>query len=74
MTLWLGLLARPKRQHDFRAAIGTSPADWFLATQGASAMDPKALASAAVRSPSKGTLAHFESVFADDTSLRRLRA
>ena len=73
MILWLGLLAAPARRHDFRAAIGDNPADWFLATQGASGAVQKAAASA-VQSPSKGTLAHFESVFADDTSLRRLRA
>ncbi len=69
MILWLGLLAIPARQHDFRAAIGDNPADWFLATQGASVTIPSA-----AESPSKGTLAHFESVFADDMSLRRLRA
>lgn len=74
MIQWLGLLGQPVRKHDFRAAIGGSPADWFLATQGIQAgtwisdVTPKA------QSPSKGTLAHFESVFADDASLRQLRA
>src|SRR5581483_10657850 len=33
MTLWLALLSEPKRVCDFRSAIGSSPADWFAATQ-----------------------------------------
>jgi glycosyltransferase involved in cell wall biosynthesis len=74
MILWLGLLATPARRHDFRAVIGDSPADWFLATQGHAGVALKSATSMAAQSPSKGTLAHFESVFADDTSLRRLRA
>jgi hypothetical protein len=69
MILWLGLLATPARRHDFRAAIGENPADWFLATQG-----EMATGASSPQSPAKGTLAHFESVFADDASLRRLRA
>ena len=73
MILWLGLLAMPARRHDFRAAIGRSPAEWFLATQGVSEAAWQSAASLGARSPSKGTLAHFESVFSDDASLRRLR-
>lgn len=69
MILWLGLLATPARRHDFRAAIGENPADWFLATQG-----EMTTGASSAQSPAKGTLAHFESVFADDASLRRLRA
>ena len=72
MVLWLGLLAKPPRRCDFRAAIGGSPAEWFSATQGSpgaawgpAAMDP--------RQRTKGSLAHFESVFAGDASLARLR-
>ena len=33
MILWLGLISEPAQQCDFRAVIGDSPADWFLATQ-----------------------------------------
>jgi len=74
MILWLGLLAKPARHCDFRAALGDDPADWFLATQRL----PGAAWSRArwkrAQQPSKGTLAHFESVFAGDASLARLRA
>jgi glycosyltransferase involved in cell wall biosynthesis len=72
MVLWLGLLAKPPRQCDFRAAIGGSPAEWFAATQGL----PGAAWSLATKNPeqrTKGSLAHFESVFAGDASLARLR-
>ncbi len=74
MILWLGLLATPARRHNFRAAIGESPADWFLASQQAPGAVWKPTASSAVQLPSKGTLAHFQSVFAGDASLGRLRA
>lgn len=69
MILWLGLLAEPKRHHDWRHAVGDSPAEWFLATQGG-------LASAGVgdQSGAKGSLAHFEKVFSGDVSLAQLRA
>ncbi len=73
MVLWLGLLAEPAKQYDFRAAIGDSPAEWFAATQrlpDAAWMPPAGLSG---ERPAKGTLAHFESVFADDESLTRLR-
>lgn len=73
MILWLGLISEPVKQCDFRAVIGETPADWFLATQ--------RLAGAAWIPPTwqtderaaKGTLAHFESVFAGDASFARLR-
>ena len=73
MVLWLGLLAEPAQPHDFRAVIGDSPADWFAATQtlpGAAWMPP---AGHAGEQPAKGTLTHFERVFAGDDSLARLR-
>jgi glycosyltransferase involved in cell wall biosynthesis len=69
MILWLGLLAKEPQLSDFRAAIGNTPAEWFAATQGHADF---ASASTA-QHPSKGSLAHFESVFAGDTSLARLR-
>ncbi len=72
MILWLGLVSEPARPCDFRSAIGESPADWFLATQRlpGAAWNP---AGEIARRPAKGTLAHFERVFADDASLARLR-
>ena len=72
MILWLGLLSEPAQYCDFRAAIGESPADWFLATQGLQAAAWKSPREN-VQQPAKGTLAHFESVFAGDVSLARLR-
>ena len=72
MVLWLGLLAKPPRLCDFRAAVGGSPAEWFTATRGL----PGAARSPETINPqqrTKGSLAHFESVFAGDASLARLR-
>ena len=74
MILWLGLLAKPRRLHDFCAAIGASPADWFLATRDRRRMSHDDATSSSTHLASKGTLVHFESVFAGDASLRRLRA
>lgn len=68
MILWLGMLAEPKRVPDFRAAIGDTPAEWFLTMQGAGWRPAQT-----AEHPSKGTLAHFEHVFAGDASLSRLR-
>jgi glycosyltransferase involved in cell wall biosynthesis len=73
MILWLGLISEPATRCDFRAAIGETPADWFLATQclpGAAWMPPVGQAD---EPAAKGTLAHFESIFAGDESLSRLR-
>lgn len=69
--LWLGLLAEPKRHHDWRHAIGASPAEWFLATHGESGSS--AGAGAYAQTGRKGSLAHFEKVFAGDASLAQLR-
>jgi glycosyltransferase involved in cell wall biosynthesis len=74
MILWLGLLAKPARPCDFRAALGENPADWFLATQRLPGTAWSASRWKNAQQPSKGTLAHFESVFAGDASLARLRA
>lgn len=73
MILWLGLLGQPARQRDFGHAIGTSPADWFLATQRVPGTAWESSGLQAAAKPSKGTLAHFESAFAGDASLARLR-
>jgi glycosyltransferase involved in cell wall biosynthesis len=73
MILWLGLLGEPAKNCDFLTVVGDSPADWFLATQclpGAAWVPPGWQAN---ERPAKGTLAHFESVFAGDASFARLR-
>ena len=74
MILWLGLLPESPQYCDFRAAIGESPADWFLATQrlpGTAWNPPKRQGP---QLAAKGTLAHFESVFPGTASLRRRHA
>ena len=73
MILWLGMLAEPARVCDFASAIGSTPAEWFLSTQrlAGRAWAPE-ISDAAAR-PAKGTLAHFESVFAVDDSFARLK-
>ncbi len=74
MILWLGLLSQEPRHCDFRAALGESPADWFVATQCLPGTAWRAPGRRGAQQPAKGTLAHFESVFAGDASLARLRA
>jgi glycosyltransferase involved in cell wall biosynthesis len=73
MILWLGLMAEPARHCDFRGAIGDSAADWFLATQCAPGAAWRASGAPVAEIAAKGTLAHFENVFAGDNSLARLR-
>jgi len=71
MIFWLGLISEPARHCDFQSVLGNDPAAWYLSTQclpGAPWDAPEFLEKAA-----KGTLAHFESVFAGDASLARLR-
>lgn len=72
VALWQALCAEAPRRPDFKGALGATPADWFLATQGADAVPAPPLVPDAP--PTKGTLAHFERVFAGDDSLARLRA
>ncbi|HVZ53385.1 MAG TPA: glycosyltransferase [Pseudolabrys sp.] len=72
MVLWLGLIAKAPRISDFARAIGTSPADWYAATQHLPGT-PWVPADDRIRLRAKGSLAHFESVFAGDASLARLR-
>ena len=73
MILWLGLLSKSPQHCDFRNALGDSPAEWF----GAMPYLPRAHWQSSWRKtphrPSKGTIAHFEKVFAGDASLARLR-
>jgi len=74
MILWLGLLSEEPRLCDFRSAIGENPADWFLATQRATGAAWQPSPPLVPEKAAKGTLAHFESVFAGDASFARLRA
>ena len=71
MVLWLGLASEEVKHCDFGRALGNDPAAWYLATQclpGAAWQAPEFQ-----EKPAKGTLAHFESVFAGDASFARLR-
>jgi len=73
LSLWRALAGEAPRKPNFRKAIGDSPADWFMATQRLP-NDPWMPTATAEPSAAKGTLAHFEHVFAGDPSLARLRA
>lgn len=73
MIVWLGMLSKSPTHCDFRAAIGDSPADWFVATQCLPGATWKSPMWKGAQQAAKGTLAHFESVFAGDASLARLR-
>jgi glycosyltransferase involved in cell wall biosynthesis len=73
MILWLGLLSKSPKHCDFGSAIGENPADWFLATQSPPGATWNFASGKAAQQPSKGTLAHFETVFSGDASLARLR-
>ena len=74
MILWLGLLSEEPRHCEFRSVVGDTPADWFLATQRLPGTEWKLPGRSGAENAAKGTLAHFESVFAGDASLVRLRA
>lgn len=68
VELWQTMISEPARPCDFRAAIGDTPADWFLSTQGG-----QWTAGPGGPATSKGTLAHFSSVFPGDASLAALQ-
>ena len=73
VNLWQGLLDEPAQAAGFRAVIGDTPADWFLATQclpGATWTPPAGESGAKA---SKGSLAHFDSAATGDPSLAKLR-
>ncbi len=74
MVVWLGLLSKSPKLFDFRTVLGDTPADWFLATQVSSEIAARPHNWVGTQQASKGSLAHFESVFAGDASLARLRA
>ncbi len=71
-ALWQGLLGEPKTISDFRAVVGESPANWFLATQCLPGETWQPSKQAHPETPSKGMLAHFESAFPRDPSLSQL--
>jgi hypothetical protein len=71
VALWQELCGEAPRQPDFKSAVGATPADWFLATQGGATLGPSIVQDA---QPNKGALAHFERVFAGEGSLAKLRA
>ena len=73
MVLWLGLLSKSPQPCDFRRVIGANPADWFVATQCLPGVEWNPPTWKHAQQRSKGTLAHFESVFTSDASLARLR-
>ena len=68
-ALYRELLAEPKRETDFTAILGKTPADWFLSTQGST--PASAGLSGAAR---KGTFSHFAHCFPNDASLKKLSA
>jgi glycosyltransferase involved in cell wall biosynthesis len=72
--LWRGLLDEPPRRSNFKSAVGETPADWFVATQCLPGAAWQSREGDTSPKAAKGTLAHFESVFAEDASLSRLRA
>jgi glycosyltransferase involved in cell wall biosynthesis len=72
MILWLGLLGESPRLCDL-SRIGGSPAEWYLSTQRVAGAEWTPAQTEGTVRPSKGTLAHFETAFAGDESLSRLR-
>lgn len=72
-NLWEGLLNEPARYCEFRNAVGESPTDWFLATQPLPGEAAQSVDVIAPHRVSKGTLAHFEAIFAGDEGLKKLR-
>jgi glycosyltransferase involved in cell wall biosynthesis len=72
LALWEGLLREPPKPHDFRSVVGGDPASWFLATQCLPGEIWSRSDGHNLEKPSKGTLAHFESIFPGDASLSRL--
>jgi len=70
--LWRALLAEPPARPDFRGIIGDDPASWFVATQCLRGESWEPSRHPAAEAPSKGTLAHFRSVFPEDGSWSRL--
>ena len=73
LNLWRLLLDEAPRVPEFGAAVGGTPAEWYLSTQ----LRPGDVWSPPIApdpQTSKGTLAHFEHVFGSDASLAGLKA
>jgi glycosyltransferase involved in cell wall biosynthesis len=70
--LWHELRNEPKRAPDFRAVVGDTPADWFLATQCLPGEAWRPAGYSQRQAATKGTLAHFRREFPDDPSLSLL--
>ncbi len=70
--LWRELRNEPKQVPDFRAVVGDSPADWFLATQRLPGEPWLPAVHWQRQAATKGTLAHFRREFPDDQSLSLL--
>jgi glycosyltransferase involved in cell wall biosynthesis len=72
VALWRALLGESARPCDFRRAIGSTPAEWFLATQCLPGETWDASEHRGDAGASKGTLAHFLSAWPGDASLSAL--
>ncbi|MGI8526537.1 MAG: glycosyltransferase family 4 protein [Pseudolabrys sp.] len=72
MALWRDLLKEAPRVPDFGRAIGSTPADWFAATQRLPEVVSPSIQPGQAEKPAKGTLAHFRSAFPEDASLAAL--
>ena len=66
IDLWSGLLRQDKRLHDFRRITGSTPREWFEATQFLPGEARDAVADSGRLS--KGTLSHFKAAFPADPS------
>jgi hypothetical protein len=66
LDLWTGMMAEPKRGHDFASITGATPRDWYDATQMLPGQESGGFADSGKLS--KGTLAHFRAAFPDDPS------
>jgi hypothetical protein len=66
VDIWSGLMQKPKLSHDFRSITGSTPREWFEATQFLPGEMPDAVTDTGKLS--KGTLSHFRSAFPDDPS------
>jgi hypothetical protein len=62
-ALWQAAMAEPKRIHDFAAAFGPTPRDWYEAMQGGPLGDDAS--SRAGQAASKGSIAHFLAYYPD---------
>lgn len=64
VDVWSDLMQEEKRRHDFRRITGSSPRDWFEATQFLPGEARDVVADSGKLS--KGTLSHFRAAFPDE--------